>query len=87
MNQHILFLYYQIKTTSPEKFRVRPSTGPLAPGASVSITVTLHAGYHSTGFAKDKFLVMGIALPAEGQGEMSAQELGEIWKVKNLKNQ
>uniref|UniRef100_A0A6M2DWX2 Putative vesicle-associated membrane protein-associated protein b/c n=1 Tax=Xenopsylla cheopis TaxID=163159 RepID=A0A6M2DWX2_XENCH len=71
---------YKVKTTSPEKFRVRPSTGPLTPGASVTISVTLQPGYHSTGLAKDKFLVMGIALPTEGQGEMSAQQLAEIWK-------
>ncbi|KAG4067466.1 hypothetical protein HA402_003290 [Bradysia odoriphaga] len=30
---------YKIKTTSPEKFRVRPSTGILSPGANAVINV------------------------------------------------
>ena len=30
---------YKIKTTSPEKYRVRPSTGQLGPGATASVEI------------------------------------------------
>lgn len=38
----------QIKTTSPEKFRVRPSTGILTPGSSTTINVVLQSGPNVT---------------------------------------
>lgn len=69
-----------MKTTSPEKFRVRPSTGILSPGASHSITLTLLPGFQLGGLSRDKFLVMGM--PIESQ-DLSAHELSDLWKVKS----
>lgn len=68
---------YKIKTTSPEKFRVRPSTGVLAPTETVAISVVLQPGYQMAGLSRDKFLIMN--LPVE-TSEMSPQELAELWK-------
>lgn len=70
----------QIKTTSPEKFRVRPSTGILAPGAGTTINVLLQHGQHMTlVMNKDKFLVMCMELKASSN--LNTQEIAEIWKV------
>jgi len=55
---------YKIKTTSPEKYRVRPSTGQLGPGATASVEIHC-SGSQSTsnpGLVRDKFLITGIYL-------------------------
>lgn len=69
---------FQLKTTSPEKFSVKPSTGCLAPGETVTIIVTLLQGYQIGGLSRDKFLVMSIPL---GANEISNLDLSEFWKV------
>jgi MSP (Major sperm protein) domain len=52
---------YKIKTTAPEKFRVRPSTGILQANGSAAINVLLQPGHFSP-WNRDKFLVMCMAL-------------------------
>uniref|UniRef100_T1GRB2 MSP domain-containing protein n=1 Tax=Megaselia scalaris TaxID=36166 RepID=T1GRB2_MEGSC len=47
---------YKIKTTSPEKFLVRPSSGILQPGTSAKINVTLQKNFDLVNVNKDKFL-------------------------------
>ncbi|KAJ8973394.1 hypothetical protein NQ317_002762 [Molorchus minor] len=42
---HSSHLSYKLKTTSPEKFRVKPSAGCLGPGDTTSVTVTLLPGF------------------------------------------
>ncbi|KAF4522258.1 hypothetical protein B566_EDAN011954 [Ephemera danica] len=64
---------FKIKTTSPEKFRVRPSTGILAPQATSTINVLLQPGYQTSALARDKFLVMAVVADA-------ATDLAELWK-------
>ncbi|CAH1155749.1 unnamed protein product [Phaedon cochleariae] len=70
-------LSYKLKTTSPEKFRVKPSTGCLAPGESAIVTVTLLVGFQLGGLSRDKFLVMSTPLEAS---ELSNLDLSELWK-------
>nr|CAD7398534.1 unnamed protein product [Timema poppensis] len=72
-----------IKTTSPEKFRVRPSMGTLSPGVSISINVVLQPGYQVPGLSRDKFLIMNLPVDTP---DMSAAELGELWKQLSGKN-
>lgn len=67
-----------MKTTSPEKFRVRPSAGCLAPGEKASVQVTLLQGFQLGGLSRDKFLVMSMPIDST---ELSSQELTELWKV------
>merc|ERR1719391_1468043 len=55
---------YKIKTTSPEKYRVRPSTGQLGPGTTASVEIHC-SGSQSTstpGLVRDKFLITGVYL-------------------------
>lgn len=71
---------YKIKTTSPEKYRVRPSTGILAPNVSTSVEIHFAGGQASTapaGVVKDKFLITAIFLES---AEMSQQQLTEALK-------
>ena len=68
---------YKIKTTSPEKFRVRPSTGALSPGAQISVNVVLQPGYHIPGLLRDKFLIMSIPIQVP---DVTSQDLGDLWK-------
>ncbi|GLV42809.1 uncharacterized protein CBL_03549 [Carabus blaptoides fortunei] len=76
-------LSYKMKTTSPEKFRVRPSAGCLAPGAQGCVNVTLLPGFQLGGLSRDKFLVMSMQVESP---DMSSQELTELWKNTSGKN-
>ena len=72
---------YKIKTTSPEKYRVRPSTGSLAP--SLSATVEIHCAAATPASApvslvRDKFLITAIFLDT---AELSGQQLTEALKT------
>ncbi|XP_014208541.1 motile sperm domain-containing protein 2 isoform X2 [Copidosoma floridanum] len=70
---------YKIKTTSPEKFKVRPNTGILLPSQSVSVTITLQLGYdHRSLVPNDRFLIM--CLPIENK-EMTNTDLIDFWKA------
>lgn len=72
-------LSYKIKTTSPEKFRVRPSTGTLTPAQQCNVTVMLQPGFNLQGLLRnDRFLVM--CLPMKDT-KMTVQELTEFWKI------
>lgn len=69
---------YKIKTTAPEKFRVRPSTGVLPPGASVTINVVLQQGQQVITLNREKFLVMCMAFGSDMSS--SSHDLAELWK-------
>ncbi|XP_055604265.1 uncharacterized protein LOC129752518 [Uranotaenia lowii] len=72
---------FKIKTTAPEKFRVRPSNGVLAPGGVASINVVLLQQGHqiavNPAINREKFLVMCMALT-----EMftNTHDIAEFWK-------
>ncbi|XP_043286137.1 motile sperm domain-containing protein 2-like [Venturia canescens] len=71
-------LSYKIKTTAPEKFRVRRSTGTLSPGQSTNVTVTLQTGYNLRTLLQNKFLVMCVPMK---DPQMTTEELAEFWKT------
>ena len=73
---------YKIKTTSPEKYRVRPSTGSLGPGLSTSVEIhcsgsAASAASGAWNLVRDKFLITGIFLESP---DISAQLLQEALK-------
>lgn len=68
----------QIKTTSPDRFRVRPTSGLLQPGVTAKITVVLQSGYQIQSIFIDKFLIMAMITEKE---EATPSEIAEIWKV------
>ena len=71
---------YKIKTTSPEKYRVRPSTGCLGPSLSASVEIHCSGSASSAtpgALIRDKFLITGIFLETP---EISAQVLQEALK-------
>jgi len=77
-NSHDRNITYKIKTTSPEKFKVRPNTGILLPAQSVLVTIMLQSGYdYRSLIPSDRFLIM--CLPIENK-ELTSTELIDFWK-------
>ncbi|EZA54168.1 hypothetical protein DMN91_000417 [Ooceraea biroi] len=75
-------LSYKIKTTSPEKFRVRPSSGVLQPAEQKNVTVLLQPGYNIRGLLNnDRFLVMCLPLK---NSNATVQELTTLWKSEKV---
>jgi len=68
---------YKIKTTSPDKYRVRPSAGVINAGAALNITVHIQSGYSASQLVRDKFLVMACAIDSD---TLTNQQLIEVWK-------
>uniref|UniRef100_A0A7E4ZY61 Major sperm protein n=1 Tax=Panagrellus redivivus TaxID=6233 RepID=A0A7E4ZY61_PANRE len=52
-------LQFKIKTTSPEKFRVRPSVGFVSAGETSVVRIYLQNGYQTT-LKTERFLFMGL---------------------------
>ena len=73
------FIVFQIKTTSPDKYRVRPSAGVIAAGAGLNITVHIQSGYSASQLVRDKFLVMACVTDSE---TLTNHQLAEVWKVR-----
>lgn len=67
-----------MKTTAPDKFRVRPSSGTLSPNNCASINVVIQKGQQALPINKDKFLVMCMSLP-EGES-LTNDEITNLWK-------
>ena len=70
-----------MKTTSPEKYKVRPSMYNLAPGASnvVEIVVQSHlAGVPPMSYLRDRFLLTVITVDQEG---LTYEQIGAITKA------
>lgn len=68
---------FKIRTTSPEKFRVRPSSGVLASGTSQSVLIVVQPGFHLRTVTKDRFLVMSVQIP---KTDLSTKELADVWQ-------
>lgn len=74
---HFALVTMQIKTTSPEKFRVRPSCG-LITSNTVTVHVVLQPGLQPAGILREKFLIMSFLLDDDTS---SGLDLVEAWKV------
>ncbi|XP_076286455.1 motile sperm domain-containing protein 2 [Lasioglossum baleicum] len=71
-------LFYKVKITSPEKFRVRSSSGVILPLTKRVVSVVLQPGYNLRSLVhNDRFLVVCIPLK---DANTSAQEIAAIWK-------
>ena len=70
---------YKIKTTSPEKYRVRPSTGSLAASSTAAVEIHVAGGQTAPGgLVRDKFLITGIYLASS---DLTQQQLNEALKT------
>lgn len=68
---------FKIRTTSPEKFRVRPSSGILASGAAQTVVIVVQPGFQLRNVMKDMFLVMSVQIP---KTNLTQKEISEIWQ-------
>uniref|UniRef100_A0A1A8NV69 Motile sperm domain containing 2 n=1 Tax=Nothobranchius rachovii TaxID=451742 RepID=A0A1A8NV69_9TELE len=64
---------FKVRTTAPEKYRVKPSSSSCEAGASVDIVVSLHGGCQAS--PQDRFLIMAAEMETAG-----SQELTQFWK-------
>ncbi|KAK7939227.1 hypothetical protein WMY93_002553 [Mugilogobius chulae] len=64
---------FKVRTTAPEKYRVKPSSSSCEPGASVEIVVSLHGVSQAS--PQDRFLIMAAEMDST-----SSQELAQFWK-------
>ena len=72
---------YKIKTTSPEKYRVRPSTGSLSPGGTATVEIYVTGGsstIQASNLLRDKFLITAVFLES---AELSQTQLAEALKT------
>ncbi|XP_030057432.1 motile sperm domain-containing protein 2 isoform X2 [Microcaecilia unicolor] len=67
---------FKVKTTAPEKYRVKPSNSSCEPGSSLEITVSLHGG--CTASLQDRFLV--VAAEIDQASGFGASDLALFWK-------
>ncbi|XP_073920026.1 motile sperm domain-containing protein 2 isoform X3 [Castor canadensis] len=67
---------FKVRTTAPEKYRVKPSNSNCDPGASVDIVVSPHGGL--TVSAQDRFLIMAAEM--EQSSGTGPAELTQFWK-------
>ncbi|KAH7731111.1 Mospd2 protein [Aphelenchoides avenae] len=63
-------LMYKTKTTSPEKFRVRPSVGIVKPGGMDHIKVVLQKEYRNT-IKHERFLVLAVRTVEQSTSDFS----------------
>uniref|UniRef100_A0A0N5BWM1 Major sperm protein n=1 Tax=Strongyloides papillosus TaxID=174720 RepID=A0A0N5BWM1_STREA len=68
-------IFYKIRITSPEKFRVRPSTGVLKANSQEIIRLYLQNEY-KTSVSRDRFLLMALAV----DGNLKFEDFGKIWQ-------
>ncbi|KAF3457301.1 hypothetical protein FNV43_RR01958 [Rhamnella rubrinervis] len=73
-------IYWQIKTTSPNKYSVRPNTGIIKPNATCDFKVTMSA--HSVAppnlKCTDKFLIQSIIVPFGTTEEGITSDMAEL---------
>uniref|UniRef100_A0A8D0EAW9 Motile sperm domain containing 2 n=1 Tax=Salvator merianae TaxID=96440 RepID=A0A8D0EAW9_SALMN len=67
---------FKVRTTAPDKYRVKPSNSSCEPGTSLDIVVSLHGGCSAS--LQDRFLIMAAEMDqCTGAG---TQELAQFWK-------
>ncbi|XP_053162953.1 motile sperm domain-containing protein 2 isoform X2 [Hemicordylus capensis] len=67
---------FKVRTTAPDKYRVKPSNSSCEPGTSLDIIVSLHGGCAAS--LQDRFLIMAAEMDqCSGTG---TQELALFWK-------
>ncbi|OXB65496.1 hypothetical protein ASZ78_008527 [Callipepla squamata] len=67
---------FKVRTTAPEKYRVKPSNSSCEPGTSLDIIVSLHGGFSAS--LQDRFLIMAAEMDqSSGSG---LPDLAQFWK-------
>ncbi|XP_059824002.1 motile sperm domain-containing protein 2 isoform X1 [Hypanus sabinus] len=68
---------FKVRTTAPDKYRVKPSNGSFEPGTSMDILVSLHGGVEAS--PQDRFLVMAAEMN-QAAGAAAPPDLSQFWK-------
>ncbi|GAB6022523.1 Motile sperm domain-containing protein 2 [Chamberlinius hualienensis] len=84
LNRSNAVIAYKVKTTSPEKFRVRPSQGIVRCNSATKVAFTLLSGQFIDQF--DKFIVIGMDLGDERRAILNQEELKQKWNSCSKQN-
>ncbi|XP_037085299.1 motile sperm domain-containing protein 2-like [Pollicipes pollicipes] len=68
---------FKVKTTSPDKFRVRPSSGVVPTGRRVVVELELCDGVTPQHVVTDRFLILAAGVPHE---RVPARDMGRLWR-------
>ncbi|KAJ8003484.1 hypothetical protein DPEC_G00148790 [Dallia pectoralis] len=68
---------FKVRTTAPEKYRVKPSSSSCGPGTSGTIAVSLYGG--SLCCPQDRFLIMAAEMDPSSDGGNA--DLTQFWKA------
>lgn len=75
-------LAFKVKTTSPDRYRVRPSGGVLSASCTQRVQITLSdSARHLPNVTADRFLLQLVPLPEQMQ-QPASNQLTTLWKVK-----
>ena len=66
---------FKMKTTTPDRYKVRPSSGALKPGETVVMEVRVKKN-QNTSIVQDKFMIIAVSIPSS-----SSQSLHETLKT------
>ena len=93
-HSNVLVFEMQIKTTSPEKYKVRPTIGILADRAVASVSLGIYPGVSGGSINRDRFQVQVSVLPpsdfqylsttgSDSDSSSNFTELNNAFKVSN----
>nr|XP_039265111.1 motile sperm domain-containing protein 2-like [Styela clava] len=80
-----VYVAYKVKTTSPERYHVKPSVGVVSPGESIQIRIYLETG-HESAMPKDRFLLLYKQIPVKDGKSLTHGEIVKFWKQNSDKS-
>ncbi|ODM93052.1 Motile sperm domain-containing protein 2 [Orchesella cincta] len=68
-------IVFKIKTTSPDRYRVRPTIAVIEPGATAKVPITTYPGVSASQIGRDRFQVQVCILPKDMVNEESCESM------------
>ena len=71
---------YKIKTTSPDKYKVRPSMYCLGAGSTNTVEIAAQSTT-AAALVRDKFLITAVTVEQEGVPATKIAEIMKVWEA------
>ncbi|CAH2064863.1 unnamed protein product, partial [Iphiclides podalirius] len=75
---------FKIRTTGPEKFKVKPKSGVLAPESRLDVSITVLPGFDAAVAVQERFLVLATSVTG-GDGQKSLEEIFQSANVSEFR--
>ncbi|XP_045541190.1 motile sperm domain-containing protein 2-like [Papilio machaon] len=76
INQNNIRISFKIRTTGPEKFKVKPTSGILSPNEMQKIVITVLSGFDCNVAVKERFLVLSTFI----DDNLIQKQIDEVWQ-------